>query len=118
MKKVLGILIAGFVLVMSQGLKEVAADDDSGLSLKALAGNYSDTAQGSFALCLDPKNNFAEISCTNAKAVVFPTTVVDVGNETDDKKGNSCETYTETDSDLPRTLVPLSSPYFILSPKP
>jgi hypothetical protein len=106
MKKVLGILIAGFVLVMSQGLKEVAADDDSGLSLKALAGNYSDTAQGSFALCLDPTNNFAEISCTNAKAVVFPTTVVDVGNETDDKKGNSCETYTETDSDLPPDLSP------------
>jgi hypothetical protein len=29
-----------------------------------------------------------------------------VGNETNDKKGNSCETYTETDSDLPPDLSP------------
>ena len=34
MKKLLMILIAGFVLVMSQGLREVAGDDDEGISLK------------------------------------------------------------------------------------
>jgi hypothetical protein len=109
MKKLLVFLVAAFVLVMSQGLREVAAGDagdDEGVPLKALAGKYSDTAHGYFALCLDPKNNFAEISCADAKAVVFPQTVVDVGNETDDKKGNSCETYTETDSDLPPDLSP------------
>jgi hypothetical protein len=99
---------------MSQGLREVAAVDDEGIPLKALAGKYSDTLHGSFALCLDPTNNFAEISCANTKAVVFPQTTIDVGNETDDKKGNSCETYTETDTDLPRTLVRLLSPYFIV----
>ena len=40
------------------------------------------------------------------KAVVFPQTTIDVGNETDDKKGNSCETYTETDTDLPADVSP------------
>ena len=91
---------------MSQGLREVAGDDDEGISLKSLAGKYADTLHGSFALCLDPKNNFAEISCTDTKAVVFPQTTIDVGNETDDTKGNSCETYTETDTDLPPDLSP------------
>jgi hypothetical protein len=61
MKKLLVILTVGFVLVMSQGLRKVAAgDDDEGISLKSTAGKFSDTAQGSFALCLDPTNNFAQ----------------------------------------------------------
>jgi hypothetical protein len=107
--KAVTILIAALVLVMSQGLREVAADDDNGIPLKALAGKYADTVHGSFALCLDPTNSFAEISCTSSKAVVFPQTTEDVGNETDDKKGSSCETYTETDTDLP----PDKSPPFV-----
>ena len=106
MKKLLVVLVAAFVLVMSQGLREVAADGDNGIPLKALAGKYADTLHGSFALCLDPTNNFAEISCASSKAVVFPQTTEHVGNETDDKKGNSCETYTETDTDLPPDLSP------------
>jgi hypothetical protein len=111
MKKLLVILVAAFVLVMSQGLREVAAgdvaaSDDGVIPLKSLAGKYSDTAHGFLALCLDPTNSFAEISCTSSKAVVFPQTVVDVGNETDDKKGNSCETYTETDTDTPPDVSP------------
>jgi hypothetical protein len=53
---------------MSAGLREVAAGDDQGIPLKALAGKYSDTDHGNFALCLDPKNNFAEISCADTKA--------------------------------------------------
>jgi hypothetical protein len=104
--KAVTILIAALVLVMSQGLREVAAGDDEVIPLKSLAGRYSDAAHGDFALCLDPKNNFTEVSCASTKAVVFPQTVVDIGYETDDKKGNSCETYTETDSDLPPDLSP------------
>jgi hypothetical protein len=105
--KAVTILIAALLLVMSQGLRKVAAgDDDEGIPLRALAGKYADTAHGSFALCLDPTNNFAEVSCASTKAVVFPQTTVDVGNETDDTKGNSCETYTETDTDLPPDLSP------------
>jgi hypothetical protein len=111
MKKLLVIFVAAFVLVMSQGLREVvagdvAASDDGVIPLKSLAGKYSDTAHGDFALCLDPKNNFAEVSCASTKAVVFPQTVVDIGYETDDKKGNSCETYTETDTDTPPDVSP------------
>jgi hypothetical protein len=91
---------------MSQGLREVAGDDDEGIPLKSLAGNYSSTAQGTFALCLDPTNNFAEVSCASTKAVVFPQTGVDVGNGTADKRGNSCTTYTQTTTDLPPDLSP------------
>jgi hypothetical protein len=104
--KAVTILIAALLLVMSQGLREVAADGDNGIPPKALAGKYADTLHGSFALCLDPTNSFAEISCTSSKAVVFPQTTIQVGNETGDKKGNACETYTETDTDLPPDLSP------------
>jgi hypothetical protein len=106
MKKFLVFLVAAFVLVMSQGLREVAADGDNGIPPKALAGKYADTLHGSFALCLDPTNSFAEISCASSKAVVFPQTTVQVGNSTSDKNGNVCETYTETDTDLPPDLSP------------
>jgi hypothetical protein len=106
MKKLLVILVAAFVLVMSQGLREVAGDDDGGIPLRALAGKYSSTAHGSYALCLDPKNNFAEVNCSSTKAVVFPQTEVDVGYGTQDAKGNSCTTYTGTASDQPSDVSP------------
>jgi hypothetical protein len=106
MKRLLVILAVGFVLVMSQGLRKVAAGDDEGRSHQGFAGKFSDTAQGTFALCLDPTNNFAQISCADTKAKAFPLTTVQVGNETDDAKGNSCETYSETDSDLPPDPTP------------
>jgi hypothetical protein len=75
MKKLLVILIVGFVLVMSQGLRKVAAGDhaaDKGIPLTALAGNFATVSHGSFALCLDPTNNFTEVSCSDSKAKVFP----------------------------------------------
>jgi hypothetical protein len=110
MKKLLLIFIAGLVLVVGQGLSGVAAgdhpNDHKGTSLKDLAGNFADTTQGSFALCLDPTNNFAEISCGDTKAKVFPQTDLEVGNETQDTKGNSCQTTTQTISDLPPDLSP------------
>jgi len=109
MKRVLVILIVGLVLVMSRGLREVAAGDhkdDEGIPQKVLAGNFATVTHGSFALCLDPKNNFAEISCSDAKAQVFPQTDVEVGNVTLDEKGNACQTTTETISDLPVDVSP------------
>jgi hypothetical protein len=106
MKKLLAIFIAGFVIVMSQGLREVAGGDDEGIPLKALAGKYSSTAHGSYALCLDPTNNFAEVNCSSTKAVDFPQTEVDIGNGTADDKGNSCTTYSATISDQPPDLSP------------
>jgi hypothetical protein len=106
MKKLLVIFIAGFVIVMSQSLRAVTGDDDEGIPLRALAGKYSSTAHGSYALCLDPTNQFAEISCSDKKAVVFPQTEVDVGNGTQDAKGSSCTTYTGTISDQPPDVSP------------
>lgn len=104
--KAVTILTAALVLVMSQGLREVAGDDDEGIPLRALAGRYSSTAHGSYALCLDPKNNFAEVNCSSTKAVVFPQTEVDVGYGKQDAKGNSCTTYTGTASDQPPDVSP------------
>jgi hypothetical protein len=108
MKKLLLILVAAIVLVMSQGLREVAAGDDEGIALKSLAGNYSSTAQGSFALCFGPAPTFTQVSCTASPgpAFVVPQTGVDVGNGTADKEGNSCTTYTQTTTDLPPDLSP------------
>lgn len=98
-EKALTGLAAGFVLVVSQGLRQVAAggDDDARIPLKTLAGKYADTSHGSYALCFDATNPaFSEIKCTltTPKTDVFSGTEVDVGYETDDKKGNSCETFT------------------------
>src|ERR1700751_1419018 len=109
MKKLLVIFAVGFILVMSRGLREVAAGDhkdDDGIPQKALAGNFATVTHGSFALCLDPTNNFAEINCSDTKAKVFPQTDVEVGNGTVDTKGNACQTTTETISDLPVDISP------------
>ena len=108
MKKLLLILVAAIVLVMSQALREVAAGDDEGIPLKSLAGNYSSTAQGSFALCFGPAPTFTQVSCTASPgpAFVVPQTGVDVGNGTADKEGNSCTTYTQTTTDLPPDISP------------
>jgi hypothetical protein len=94
MKKLLLVLSVGFVLVMSQGLREVAGGEheaDKGIPLKALPGSFATLTHGSFALCLDPRNNFAEINCSDSKAKVFPQTDVEVGNITLDKRDTRVE---------------------------
>jgi hypothetical protein len=109
MKRLLVIFAVGFVLLMSRGRREVAAGEheaDKGIPLEALAGNFATVTHGSFALCLDPTNNFAEISCGDSKAKVFPETDAEVGNVIRDTKGNGCLTSTETVSDLPVDITP------------
>src|SRR5689334_8291293 len=109
MKKVPVMLAIGFAMIMSRGLGEVAAGDrkdNIGIPQSALAGNFATVTHGTFALCLDPTSNFAEISCTHPKAQVFPQTDFEIGHSTFDTKGNECHTTTDTFSDFPVNKTP------------
>jgi len=81
-----------------------------GRPLSSFDGTFSVTAHGNFAFCLGP--SFVEVSCTSSGAVAFPTTAVDVGTGTRDKKGNACTTYHETDSDLVPGTAGTTAPIF------
>jgi hypothetical protein len=69
------------------------------------AGQFSQTFQGSFALCLDP-TSFAEESCSTTAVLVIPLSILDNGVIASDETGNSCATITEVDSDLPVDASP------------
>jgi hypothetical protein len=99
---------------VSGGDDEVSGGDDEGTPLKALAGKYSSTADESYALCLDPTNNFAEISCADNKAKVFPQTEVDVEAERRMPRETRVRHTRELSRTNPRTLVPPLSSFFML----
>jgi hypothetical protein len=56
MKKLMVLVLAGCLVVMSPGFSKGAADDDDDqgdqIPLRKLAGIYSETLHGSIALCL------------------------------------------------------------------
>jgi hypothetical protein len=88
--------VAGLVLLANQ---RVAANEV--IPLKALAGNYSFTCQGTFAICLDP-STFAFVDCaTTTGAIIVPLTDLAVGAFTRDAKGNTCSTFLDVDASLP-----------------
>ena len=108
MKKLMAILLAGCVGIMSQGFKEGAAADDEphGTSLHKLAGTYALTAQGSFFFCFENTAPFAPTECGSPGSTGVPVSAVEVGVITSDAAGNSCATITETLSELPVTASP------------
>jgi hypothetical protein len=75
------------------------------VNLPLKASQASATLTGSFAICLNT-TNFAEEACTTHGAVAFPVTVVSVGYIIGDAQGNSCQTFTQTVSDLPVDISP------------
>src|SRR5262249_39525431 len=79
--------------------------DDEGGGIPLPAGQFSITAQGSLAVCLNP-TSFAEEPCSTAGALVFRVSILDNGAGTGDKTGNSCFTFTEDDSSLPLGASP------------
>ena len=87
--------VAGLVLLANQ---RVAANE--GIPLKALAGNYSFTCQGTFAICLD-STTFAPTNCGTGTPIVVPLTDLDVGALTRDDQGNACATGLGVDVSLP-----------------
>jgi hypothetical protein len=99
MKKLLVIVVAIFALVLSQEVRAVAAPRGAA-NIPPPVGGYAATAQGSFAVCLDP-DTFAEESCTTAGAVVLPINYLAAGALTFDYNGNACGTFIQDGSDIP-----------------
>src|SRR5690348_8723628 len=94
-------MLVAFAAIVSQ--KAIADGDRHGMP--SGAGKFSTTAQGSFALCLDPKT-FDEESCSTEGVLVAPLSLLDNGALTADTQGNSCSSFTEVDSDLPVDATP------------
>ena len=96
---------------MSQGFREVAADDAGGIiPLANLAGPYSTTAQGSQFICFKGTPPFSPARCGSVGSVGFPFSFLQVGAVTRDAAGNACATATRTfahlsvDAPPPRVL--------------
>src|SRR5216684_2814854 len=93
--------VAGIVLLSDQ--KAVA---NGGIPLAALAGNYSNTTQGSYSLCLNPVT-FAGVDCaTFSGPLVLPQTYLTLGEATRDVNGNSCATHIDVNTSLPVDNTP------------
>jgi len=105
MKKLVVILLAGCTLVISQGFKEVTAHQ-GWTPLEDLAGTYALTAQGSFFFCFTSAPPFPAAACGSPGPAGIPVSAVEVGVITSDTAGNSCETFTQVNNDLPVSAVP------------
>jgi hypothetical protein len=93
--------VAGLVLLANQ---RAAADE--GIPLKALAGDYSITIQGSYSICLNPLT-FVGVNCaTFSGPHVLPQTYLSLGEATRDVNGNSCATHTDVNTSLPVDNTP------------
>jgi hypothetical protein len=100
------LLTAGCVFFMGLGLSEAIA---APIPRTALAGTYTITGTGSFAICTG--SNFKEKPCSKfipATDHFIPQTNVQLGEITNDVTGNSCSTYTQTTSDFPVDFSPPS----------
>jgi hypothetical protein len=100
---VLLVMLAAFALIFSQ--KAIAGKGNGGQGIPIPSGQFSSTAQGSFAVCLNP-TTFVEESCSTSGALVAPLTLLDNGVVTGDGSGNSCEAFTEVDTDFPPDASP------------
>ena len=100
MKRLLIVVLAIFVLVMSQELNAVAGVGGANIPLFTLAGGYASTVQGSLAVCLN-SYTYAYESCTTPGALVVPLTYLAAGQITWDFLGNACGSFTQVQSDLP-----------------
>jgi hypothetical protein len=99
MKKLIMIALTVCVFVLSQGFRKAAADQGY-TPLEALAGTYGLTAQGSFFFCFVP-SPFAPAQCGSPGSTGVPIGALQVGAITYDTAGNSCATFTETETVLP-----------------
>jgi hypothetical protein len=105
MKKLWVILLAGCALVISQGFREVAADQGY-TPLEQLAGTYSETVRGSYFLCLAHAEPSPPANCGSPGSTGVPINALAVGASTFNAEGNGCVTWTETDSDSPVDASP------------
>jgi hypothetical protein len=92
MKRLFSILIVSFALVMTHDFNRSSAQAKD-IPLKA--GSFSVHQEGSLTLCLKP--DFSDVeSCSAVGAVPTPFNDAAVGQFTQDKAGNSCDTLTST----------------------
>ena len=113
MKKLMVLLLAGCLGVLSPGFSKVTADDDltgfidgGQIPLSRLAGTYAATLHGSLALCLENTPPHAPAACGSPTSIVVPLTLQDVGAQTRDAEGNGCGTITETEANFPLDVSP------------
>jgi hypothetical protein len=107
---VLLVMLAVFAAVLSQ--KAIAGKGASGGQggtggIPLPAGQFSSTAQGSFAICLN-STTFALESCTTSGVLAIPQGYLATGAATQDNEGNSCAAFTQVVSDLPVDASPPS----------
>jgi hypothetical protein len=101
-------LSAGCVFLIGFSLNE-AVGDGGQLPEAALAGTYTITLGGSFAVCTGPSPTFTQIACSGfnpSSDLFFPQTVAQIGVSTADSNGNNFGTFTQTISDLPVDFSP------------
>lgn len=98
MKKLFLILVASFALATARDLDRAYAGDGDGgggIPLSKLAGKWAQSAQGSFTVCFKPDFSATE-NCSASGAVPVSGNFVQISQNTQDKEGNSCSTFTST----------------------
>ena len=100
MKKLVLILIAVFALVIAHDFNGAYAGDHhggdtGGIPLSKLAGKYAAilSSAGFLTQCFKPGFSAPE-SCSTPGAVGAPVSFGTVGQKTQDKEGDSCESFT------------------------
>ena len=106
MKKLMVLLLAGCVLVLSPGFRTVAVGDQDEIPLSKLAGTYAVTGQGSIFFCFEPTPPFPPAECGSTGSTGLPFSLLLLGAVTRDAQGNSCATFTQTFADLPVDISP------------
>src|SRR5262249_1915123 len=111
MKKLIAILLVGYLSIISQGFRNVAAAD-SGIPLRSLAGIYSITVQGTVFVCLKNGAPFPGAQCGADGWAGIVVSILHLGAITFDAKGSSCKTLTGTYRSFPVDASPTTSSVF------
>jgi hypothetical protein len=105
MKKLIGLLLAGWAVILSPGFRTVAAGDEGEIPLSKIDGTYAVTNQGSLFFCVQATAPFPPAACGSEGALGLRFTLLSVGAVTH-LKTTSCSVLTQTYSDLPLDVTP------------
>ena len=98
---VLLFILAAFAIVAGQKVVAAGGGEPEGIPLPA--GQFSDTFQGSQAICLNSVGVLED--CNTSGVAVIRIDILENGAGSFDSKGNSCFTVTDADSVLPVNAV-------------
>src|SRR5689334_8602117 len=105
MKKLMVIVLAGWVLVISQGIRRVAAEQ-GWTPLEEVAGTYAATVQGTVFVCFQENPPHAPAQCGSAGSTGIPISINHIGVFTLDAAGNGCATLAVTHVHSPVDATP------------